>query len=85
MVFTGFAAVFALLFIGFKSPALFNRNPQTAILPPIKIAALTNAGKAVSAAISPDGKYVAYAEEKDGAQELRLTRVANYVDSGSKK
>jgi serine/threonine protein kinase len=36
---------------------------------------LTSSGKSVCAAISPDGKYVAHAEEKDGKQTLLLTTI----------
>ncbi|MCU1265506.1 MAG: hypothetical protein JWM21_1824 [Acidobacteria bacterium] len=36
---------------------------------------LTNSGKSVCAAISPDGKFVAHAEEKDGKQSLLLTNI----------
>lgn len=37
---------------------------------------LTTSGKSVCAAISPDGKFVAHAEEKDGKQSLLLTTIA---------
>src|SRR5262245_52979606 len=45
----------------------------------IKFERLTNNGKAISAAISPDGKYVAYAEAEAGSQSLwiRQTNTAN--------
>jgi serine/threonine protein kinase len=36
---------------------------------------LTRSAKSVCAAISPDGKYVAHAEEKDGRQTLLLTTI----------
>jgi len=41
---------------------------------------LTTSGKSVCAAISPDGKYVAHAEEKDGLQQLLVTGI---VTAGS--
>ncbi|MGH9970002.1 MAG: protein kinase domain-containing protein [Pyrinomonadaceae bacterium] len=81
MVFTGVTAVFALLFIGFYSPTLFKRSQPSVILPTIKMTPLTNAGKSVCAAISPDGRDVAHAEEKDGMQELLVTRIANAATS----
>src|SRR5947209_808553 len=42
----------------------------------MKVVPLTNSGKSVCAAISPDGKYVAHAEETDGKQVLFITRIA---------
>lgn len=42
----------------------------------IKMTPLTNAGRSVSAAISPDSKVFAHAEMKDGMQELLLTNIA---------
>ena len=80
-VFTGVTAIFALLLIGFKSPAFFRRSQPNAVLPTLKIAPLTNAGKSVCAAVSPEGRDVAHAEETDGMQELRVTRIANGATS----
>jgi Tol biopolymer transport system component len=42
----------------------------------LKITQLTTTGKARSAAISPDGRYVVYAEEEAGLQSLWLRQIA---------
>ncbi len=42
----------------------------------LKITRLTNTGKVTRAAISPDGKYVAYAQDEGGQQSLWVTQVA---------
>src|SRR5947209_2879601 len=42
----------------------------------MKVVPLTNSGKSVCAAISPDGKDIAHAEETDGKQVLFITRIA---------
>jgi serine/threonine protein kinase/Tol biopolymer transport system component len=62
--------------IGFNRSRIAKPAPP---LPAIKFERLTNNGKAVSAAISPDGKYVAYAEAEAGRQSLwiRQTNIAN--------
>ncbi len=46
-----------------------------------KITRLTHTGKAVSAAISPDGKYVAYVKDEAGLQSLWLIQVATTSDT----
>src|SRR5205814_6510345 len=51
-------------------------NQTTAPSKTMKVVPLTNSGKSICAAISPDGKYVAHAEETDGKQELFITRIA---------
>jgi serine/threonine protein kinase/Tol biopolymer transport system component len=75
-VFSGFTVAFALLFIGLKSPNLFRRAPSSASPPAMQMTPLTNSGKSVCAAISPDGKFVAHAESKNGMQELLVTSIA---------
>jgi Tol biopolymer transport system component len=64
--------------IGFNQSRL--AKPASS-LPAIKFDRLTNNGKAVSTAISPDGKYVAYAEMEAGKQSLwlRQTTIAGAV------
>ncbi len=42
----------------------------------LKITRLTSTGKATRAAISPDGKYVVYAQDDGGQQSLWVTQVA---------
>ncbi|HEY3138649.1 MAG TPA: winged helix-turn-helix domain-containing protein, partial [Blastocatellia bacterium] len=46
----------------------------------IKIAKLTNTGKATDAVISPDGKYVAYVAEEGGQRGIWLRQVASSSD-----
>ncbi len=67
-IFTGATAIFAILLL------LIPRPPQPG--PSYQMTTLTNSGKSVCAAISPDGKSVAHAEEKEGMQELLLTGIA---------
>jgi serine/threonine protein kinase/Tol biopolymer transport system component len=43
---------------------------------PLKITRLTSTGKATSAAISPDGKYVVYAQDEEGQESLWMAQVA---------
>ena len=74
--FSGATAVFALLFVVLNYLGLFKPPPPPPTPALTKMEALTNAGRSVSAAISPDGKYVAHAEEKDGKQELLYTSLA---------
>ena len=66
--FTGATVVLALLLFLIIPPSQDSHYTMTP---------LTNAGKSVCAAISPDGRYVAHAEEKDGKQELLYTLRAN--------
>ncbi len=49
---------------------------QTAPFQSATLIRLTHTGKARSAAITPDGKYVVYAEEENGQQSLRLRQTA---------
>src|SRR2546425_1510474 len=79
------AVVIALLLIGPNLPHLSNRlkgllsssrQQSLTVLQPMTMTPLTNSGKSVCAAISPDGKYVARAEKKNGKQELLITSIA---------
>jgi serine/threonine protein kinase/Tol biopolymer transport system component len=72
-IFTGVSAVFALLFIGLNSPALFRPRLPSVSPPVMKMTPLTSSGRSVCAAISPDGKSIAHAEKRDGMQELLMT------------
>lgn len=61
--------------------ALFQLVGRHRVKPPLtfqaaKLTAITTNGKANRAAISPDGKYVAYAMDEDGQQGLWLRQVA---------
>lgn len=80
-VFTGATAIFALLFLYFNPFSFFTESPPGSVTPQMTIKPITNAGQSVCAAISPDGRYLAHAAEKDGMQELLVTRVANLATS----
>lgn len=72
VVFMAFLAVFFVLNSGW-----FVKSPRTAAhFQTIKMTSLTNAGRSVATAISPDGKVFAHAEIKDGMQELLVTNIA---------
>jgi len=83
--FAGLAAVVALILILPNLPHLSNRlkkllslSSQESYTPlqTTRMIPLTNSGTSVCAAISPDGKYVAHVEKKDGMQQLVLTGLA---------
>jgi serine/threonine protein kinase/Tol biopolymer transport system component len=67
-IFTSSAVIFAFL--------LFARPAAAPPFQRISIAPLTNAGRAVCAAISPDGRFVAHAANQSGMQALLLTGLA---------
>ncbi|MGH9874293.1 MAG: protein kinase domain-containing protein [Pyrinomonadaceae bacterium] len=50
-------------------------NRSRTVSAALKITRLTSTGKATSAAISPDGKYVVYAQDEGGQQSLWLSQV----------
>ena len=85
-----FALLFVLLIAGlgiwFFSHRYFDRERKRSLAqPPLAPAALkfeqiTNSGNVVSAAISPDGKLVAYALENSGQQSLWLKQLATSMD-----
>jgi eukaryotic-like serine/threonine-protein kinase len=52
------------------------QRQRTAPTQALKITRLTSTGKATRAAISPDGKYVVYAQDDGGQQSLWLSQVA---------
>lgn len=67
-VFTGLTVILALLFF-----------PRASAPPPFQTtstAAITNSGRAVCAAISPDGRFVAHAIIENGMQALLLSGLA---------
>jgi serine/threonine protein kinase/dipeptidyl aminopeptidase/acylaminoacyl peptidase len=72
-IFTGLSVAVALLFIPPKPPP---RQKQVTPTPPKDVKLLTTSGKSICAAISTDGKHLAYAEEKNGMQQLVLTGIA---------
>ena len=52
------------------------QRQRTAPTQALKITRLTSTGKATTAAISPDGKYVVYAQDEAGQQSLWMAQVA---------
>lgn len=85
-----FALLFVLLIAGlgiwYFSHRYFDRERKGSLSqPPLAPSALrfeqiTNSGNVVSAAISPDGKQVAYALENSGRQSLWLKQLATSVE-----
>src|SRR6266567_9484118 len=85
-----FASVLGLLMFGlaiwYLNHSNFGRGQKRAIaqkplaLAGLKFEQVTNSGNVVSAAISPDGKQVAYALENGGLQSLWLKQLATSVD-----
>jgi serine/threonine protein kinase len=82
-VFTGATVVFAGLFLIPNLQCWLGRVPcnGSQSTPSWQARPLTNSGKSVCAAISPDGKNIAHAEEKNGMQELILTGIVTHADS----
>ncbi|HEY6232260.1 MAG TPA: protein kinase, partial [Pyrinomonadaceae bacterium] len=74
--FSGATAVFVVLCFAIDAPKFFKRQLLPAPPAIARMASLTNAGISVCAAISPDGKHVAHAEEWDGKQKLLYTGLA---------
>jgi eukaryotic-like serine/threonine-protein kinase len=75
-VFASLTAVFLILFLALKSPWTRPAAKPSTPFQSIKMTPLTNSGQSVCAAISPDGKFVAHAEQKDGLQQIVLTNTA---------
>jgi serine/threonine protein kinase/Tol biopolymer transport system component len=67
------AIVAGIFFWGYK---LINQRPSPAPFQTMQLAPITATGKAAEAAISPDGKYVAYAIEDEGQQSILLKQTA---------
>ena len=61
---------------GFWLYRLLGQNKAPAASSALKITRLTSTGKATRAAISPDGKFVVYAQDEGGQQSLWVTQVA---------
>ncbi len=66
----GIAAGFGFARLMAPSPAEHSRNTALRITP------VTNSGNVISAAVSPDGRYVVYVESDQGLQSLWLQQVA---------
>src|SRR6266536_588537 len=85
-----FALLFVLLIAGlgiwFFGHRYFDRERKRSLAQPplaataLKFEQITNSGNVVSAAISPDGKQVAYALENSGQESLWLKQLATSVD-----
>ncbi len=69
----------ALLALGYGAYRYLNGNVirQPAAFETMKMIRLTSSGKAYDAAISPDGKYVAYVVDEAGSQSLWVRQVAS--------
>ena len=88
-IFSGATVMLLLLFLAPKIPPVANwlfRSPSknqqsTTTWEPMQITPLTNSGNSVCAAISPDGKLFAHAEEKDGMQQLLVTGIVTHGTS----
>ncbi len=72
----GIAFIAIIAGIGFWLYKLINQRPSPAPFQMMQLAPLTATGKASESAISPDGKYVAYAIEDEGQQSLWLKQTA---------
>lgn len=71
----GFAAIAIILAFGawYYSPALFGGKPG---FEQVQLTRLTSDGKARAAAVSPDGKFVAFVNFQEGRQSLVVRQVA---------
>jgi serine/threonine protein kinase/Tol biopolymer transport system component len=73
LVLTGIGVLVASVAFGlYKWIGQRQRGPSQTL----KITRLTSTGKATHAAISPDAKYVAYAQDEEGQQSLWMAQVA---------
>jgi serine/threonine protein kinase/Tol biopolymer transport system component len=54
-------------------------NRPGPVLTTIEMKPVTNEGNSICTTISPDGKLIAYAEEKDGKQRIVVTNTATYA------
>jgi Tol biopolymer transport system component len=71
------AAIFILVAgVAFGLYKWIGQRQRTAPTQTLKITRLTSTGKATTAAISPDGKYVVYAQDEDGQESLWMAQVA---------
>jgi Tol biopolymer transport system component/DNA-binding winged helix-turn-helix (wHTH) protein len=74
------AAGAVILIAGILLNKLVLRREQAPSLPTLKLIRLTTHGKAQNAAVSPDGKYVAYVSGDPGNQSLWVRQVATHSD-----
>lgn len=72
-----FAIAFIIVFFVFQQWSKSNQNVVSLNdAPGLSFTKLTNVGKAIDAAISPDGKYVVYVSDDIGKQSLWVKQVA---------
>jgi len=74
LVLTGIAVVIAGVAFGLYK--WIGQRQRGGASQPLKITRLTSTGKVTRANISPDGKYVVYAQDEGGQQSLWVTQVA---------
>ena len=75
------AAVGLLLATAFAVYRFVYLRPRAAPFQSVKLTRLTNTGKTIHAAISPDGRYVAYVHSDAGQQSLWLRQVSAANDT----
>ncbi len=75
-------AILLIVITGVGVRRLMNRSTRDSAATPhsLDVRALTESGKVIGAAASPDGRYVAYANRNAGNFELRLLQVATERD-----
>ena len=76
-------AIAALIVLGAAGIGVYSIFHRPAAMPfeNFSITQITNNGKSVAAAISPDGKYLLSAVEDDGKQSLWLRNIATNSDT----
>ena len=70
------ALVVVVASVAFGLYKWIGQRQRTAPTRALKITRLTSTGKATTAAISPDGRYVVYAQDEEGQQSLWMAQVA---------
>jgi serine/threonine protein kinase/dipeptidyl aminopeptidase/acylaminoacyl peptidase len=76
-----FALTFAFVVLGSWAILRWGRSPRPAPFQNLRMTKLTNSGKTIDAAISPDGKYLAEVLEEGGEQSLWLKQVGDPIAS----
>ncbi|HEX8890261.1 MAG TPA: protein kinase [Pyrinomonadaceae bacterium] len=74
-------AVIALAALGFAFYKFFLQSKKATVFQAASIARLTNHGKAITAAVSPDGKYFVYALTDAGKQSIWLRQISASNDT----
>lgn len=68
-------------FPGWNRPASVPSPPSLQVSPDLKITRMTTSGKATDAAISPDGRFVAYVIDDAGSRSIRVRQIATDSDT----